>query len=226
VNDILRLSLIVLAFVGASALTSQSAQRIRVKRNRPPVIESIEPDGIQFELCPFFESTYIINLHTDALDPDGDALTYQYSVSGGEILGERAEARWDVRKAQPGRQKVVVEVVDARGGRTSRSAEITIRRSDTCDPGCPAISVICPATVTRGDVATFEASVSGLKDKLTYLWSHSNGHRIPGTEASKIGIRADGSPGQVIIATLRIPGVDPACAHEASCESTIVNAIH
>jgi hypothetical protein len=189
------------------------------------VIESINPNGINFALCPVFEKWYTVWVEVKASDPDEDLLTYHYSVSGGEILGEGARVRWDLRKAGLGRQKVIVEVLDQRGGKTSSASEIEVIKHTDCDPGCPALRVTCSSNVTEGEIATFEAKVGEPDQALKYLWSHSNGQRIPGQQGAELKIKAVGSPGDVITATVRVLGIDPACSYQASCETRIEKQI-
>jgi hypothetical protein len=177
-------------------------------------------------LCPIkpFEEGYILNLEVKARDRDKDPLIYKYSVSGGEIFAEGSQARWDLRKAGLGRQTVVVQVTDGRGGKTTRRSEINVVEHGACDPGCSVLTVTCPTNVNESDTAVFVASVSGedLPRKLIYLWSHSNGKRIAGDQGSKLRIKAVGLPGDLITVTVRVLGLDPACNSQASCESRIV----
>ena len=220
--------LIVASCLSVSALKSEPAQRTRRQLNRPPVIESIKPNGIEFPVCPIdgFEEGYILNLEVKANDPDNDLLTYNYSVSGGKILGEGAQVRWDLRRASLGRQKVVVEVTDQRGGKTSGVSEIRVIAHGACDPSfCPMLSVSCPTSVIEGEIATFSLAIPGNEPNLVFLWSHSNGHRFPGQKGPTLKIKAVGSPGDIIKATVTVLGLDPSCNRQASCETTIEKPI-
>jgi hypothetical protein len=88
--------------------------------------------------------------------------------------------------------------------------------------------VISPTNIRQGEVAIFQATVSphNPSAKLTYLWSHSNGKLISGQEGTKLRIKAVGQPGDVITATVKIMGFDPACNREASARSPIKSAAH
>lgn len=134
--------------------------------------------------------------------------------------------KWDLSQARLGFQTVKVEVADQRGGRTSSIAQVKIEVCGACDPGCPVLTVNCPTSVTKGAVADFEATFSSDPDstggKLIYLWSHSNGKRLSGTEDTKLKIEATGTPGEVITAKVRVVGVDPFCNREATCQTRIL----
>ena len=56
-----------------------------------------------------------VTLTTSATDPDMDALSYGYTISGGRINDEGAIVIWDLGGVQPGTYEVSVQVRDARG---------------------------------------------------------------------------------------------------------------
>ena len=60
-----------------------------------------------------------------ASDPDGDALTYSYSVSGGAIQGSGASASWTA-PGQAGSCSVTVNVSDGKGGTASGNGSLTV----------------------------------------------------------------------------------------------------
>jgi hypothetical protein len=79
-----------------------------------------------------------------ATDPDGDALTYSYTVSGGSIIGNGASATWTAA-ATEGAYSVTVTVTDGNGGQASSNASLT---------------VLAPVTQVTG-TASFPAGTSG-----------------------------------------------------------------
>lgn len=232
-NEVVRTPIIaelILALVVViPTLGVQSIQRVRSRRNHPPSIQSFTSSKKTVDLCPLFpsgpcsSSGTIITLEVRADDPDNDNLNYKYSVSAGTIAGSGPTVNWDLTKSRLGTQTASVEVIDLRGGKTSRTTTVDLVVCGACDPGCPTLNVSCPTTVAEGKTASFEAWVSGdrLAGKLIYLWSHSNGKRSGGQKGPKLKIEAIGLPGDVITATVRILGLDPACNQQASCESRI-----
>lgn len=61
-----------------------------------------------------------ISVQTVAVDPENDVLTYQYTVSGGKIVGQGANVVWDLTGASPGIYTITAGVDDSCGvcGRT------------------------------------------------------------------------------------------------------------
>lgn len=56
-----------------------------------------------------------ISVETIAFDPDNDPLTYQYTVSGGKIIGQGAKVVWDISGLQPGNYTITAAVDDGCG---------------------------------------------------------------------------------------------------------------
>ena len=206
----------------------QNPRRVRSARSRVPKILSFESSSSIVQLCPFVPSGACsptgtrVTLEVKAGDPENDHLTYRYSVSKGAIEGSGPIVLWDL-KGTFGTQTATVEVTDPLGGKASGVLRVDAVSCGACDPPCPTVNVTCPTNVPEGEIAIFDTRIWGgeLTQKLTYLWSHSNGERVAGQEGSKLRIRARGLPGDVITATVRILGFDPACGHQASCETRI-----
>jgi hypothetical protein len=131
-------------------------------------------------------------------------------------------------KSTIGIQTATVIVSDQRGADTRSTVEVRVVPCGICDFPCPWLAVTCPASVAPGDIVTFQASITGgdLPEKITYLWSHSNGIRPAGQEGPVLKIQAIGLPGDVIKATVNLLGWDPSCGRQASCESKIVKPVN
>jgi hypothetical protein len=65
-----------------------------------------------------------------ATDPDGDALTYSYSVTGGAITGSGASVSWTAPSAA-GAHSVTVTVSDGNGGTASGNGALTVQAAVT-----------------------------------------------------------------------------------------------
>ena len=210
----------------------QNTRRKRLHRNRAPHIQSFESSESLIDLCPIFPrgtcsaSGTIVTLEVKASDPDGDSLTYKYSVSKGAIVGVGPVVKWDLSKAF-GAQTATVEVSDRQGEKSSSIAKVDVVECGSCDVfPCPFLSVTCPNNVIQGEIATFEAAIGGdTPSEPIFLWSHSNGKLLPAQKGPTLRIQALGLPGDVITGTVRVPGLDPACNYQASCESKIVRRI-
>jgi hypothetical protein len=153
-----------------------------------------------------------INVSTVARDPEGDVLTYNYTVSGGRIVGTGANVSWDVGGLAPGTYTITAGVDDGCGlcGRT-QTQTITIAECADCARACvcPTVTVNGPAGVTeRGGMMTFTANVSGgTAQNITYNWSVSSGTIESGQGTPSITVRADTSD---VTATVNV-GLDVDC---------------
>jgi PKD-like domain len=135
-----------------------------------------------------------VNISTSATDPENDVLTYNYTPSGGRIVGTGANVSWDLSGVQPGTYTVVVGVDDGCGvcGKTVTET-VTVARCD-CEkdrvecPSCPPLDVSGPSGTTKpGDTMTFTANVGG--SNTTYNWEVSSGEIISGQGTSTITVQ-------------------------------------
>ena len=121
-----------------------------------------------------------ISVNTTAVDPENDVLTYNYTVSGGRIVGSGAAVQWDLSGVQPGSYTVTAGVDDGCGlcGQTQTQTVRVVDCPNCTDPcECAMISVTGPAGITQpGESMTFTASASGgSASNLTYNWTVSAG---------------------------------------------------
>lgn len=87
--------------------------------NNPPTIESLTTD------CPRVKKGGTATLTCDASDPDGDELTYEWSVERGNFSGEGAVVSW-VGPSEYGTFTITVTVTDGRGGEATDSIDIIV----------------------------------------------------------------------------------------------------
>ena len=95
----------------------------------------------------------IATVSVTATDPDGDALTYSYVVSGGSIAGNGASATWTA-PAVEGANSVTVTVTDGKGGQASSNASLTVLAAVTQVTGTASF----PAG-TSGDLSNSKVSI-------------------------------------------------------------------
>ena len=85
-----------------------------------------------------------LSVATTAVDPENDILTYNYTVSGGRIVGTGASVTWDVGGLAPGTYTITAGVDDGCGlcGKTMTQT-ITVAECAGCHVQCecPSISV-------------------------------------------------------------------------------------
>jgi len=182
------------------------------------------PPGQQSRSGACADTSRTISVATKASDPENDVLTYNYTVSGGRIVGTGANVQWDLSGAQAGTYTITTGVDDGCGvcGKTDTR---TIR-VETCPDcyapptcSCPTgIAVSGPSGLTNaGDTMTFTATSSGGTGNLGYEWSVSAGTIESGQGTPSITVRTNKDmQGSNVTATVNITGTDPAC----HCETT------
>jgi hypothetical protein len=200
--------------------------------DRPTIVLPCAPGTVPRPgaTCP--DNTVIV-INTRAVDPENDVLTYNYTVSGGRIVGTGANVSWDLSGLSPGTYTIVAGVDDGCGlcGQT-QTRTVTVVACDCVQAcACPTLSVSGPAGVTSpGDTMTFTANVSG-GPSVTYNWTVSRGTIESGQGTPSIVVRtAIGDAGSNVTATVEIGGLDPACncprsASESGPIATILQAL-
>jgi hypothetical protein len=155
-----------------------------------------------------------ITVATTASNPDNSVLTYNYTVSGGRIVGSGANVTWDLSGVTPGTYTLTSAVDNGCGfcGKTVTET-ITVRECDCVSPCvCPTVSVSGGDLVQPGQPMTFTANVSGGSTAdVTFNWSVSAGTITSGQGTPSITVDTTGLAGQNINASVRIGGFPPTC---------------
>ena len=61
------------------------------------------------------DKNQLIEISTEAADPEGDVLTYSYALAGGKIIGQGSKVVWDLSGVSPGTYTITVGVDDGCG---------------------------------------------------------------------------------------------------------------
>lgn len=154
-----------------------------------------------------------INVATRASSTDAtDVLTYNYTVSGGRIVGSGANVTWDLSGARPGTYTITAGADNGCGVcGTTKTETITVRECGPCVSPCE-----CPTTfdvsgggvVPAGTPMNFTANVSGgTATNITYNWTVSAGTIESGQGTPSITVNTSGlSDGTNITATVELGG--------------------
>ncbi len=165
-----------------------------------------------------------ISVSTTATDKDNDPLVYNYTVSGGRVVGQGSSVSWDLSGVRPGTYTITAGVDDGCGicGQT-KTETVTVKECDSCSIPCvcPSLSADGPAgLVTPGGSATFTANVSG-SGSYTYNWTVSNGTITSGQGTSSITVATTREmAGQTVTATVELGGTDAACNCDTTASAT------
>jgi flagellar basal body-associated protein FliL len=142
--------------------------------NRPPEIQEITLMGDHY-----INTEYTVS--ASASDPDGDTLTYQWSVTGGPVYDEDVNPMEWTTPAAPGFYNITVTVDDGNGGTDSLTESVEVK--ETNDP--PIAGSITITEKKTGYIPTYiyvnydyEVSVEAWdpdRDKLNYDWTATGG---------------------------------------------------
>lgn len=181
------------------------------------------PPGTQSESRGCNDSR-TVSVSTSASDAENDPLTYNYTVSGGRIVGSGANVSWDLSGAGPGTYTITSSVDDGCGfcGKTE-TRTVTVEECKDCKKICdcpPPATVDGPSgLVSPGSSATFTANVSG-GGNVTYNWTVSNGTISSGQGTSSITVDTTRAmAGQSITATVEWKG-NEACGCGGTASAT------
>lgn len=153
-----------------------------------------------------------INVATSASSSDPtDVLTYNYTVSGGRIVGSGANVTWDLSGARPGTYTITASADNGCGVcGTTKTETITVRECGPCDSPCvcPTLDVSGGGTVVAGEPMSFTANlIGGTGTDFTYSWTVSNGTISSGQGTPSITVDTTGLPNNTnITATVDVSG--------------------
>jgi len=185
------------------------------RNHRPTVALLVSSPDIKLR-CPGLtvssDSSDEVGLSASATDPDGDSLSYKFSVTGGRIIGTGAQVRWNLEGVKEGRYKATVKVTDGRGGRSTSFTYLWAY----CDSlyMCPDIG-INPSVydVEEGQSLIFRADINGgdRRVKPSYRWKISAGKIVSGQRTPVITVNTKSVGDQGITATVEVRGYLPEC---------------
>jgi len=139
--------------------------------NQPPVIASLTPEQMQV-LPSSVGSQSIIEIRCVVSDPDGDAISYGWSTTGGKFSGTGPVVSW-VAPEHLGDYDVTVTVKDGKGGSAVASVTVSVVRNQ--DPEILSLDAD-PSVVSPQGKSTINCVASDPDgDVLTYLWKASDG---------------------------------------------------
>lgn len=145
--------------------------------NQAPVISSLTA---QTQVCP----SSITEIRCDASDPDDDAISYEWSCTGGNLSGTGKPVVSWIAPEQLGNYEVKVTVKDGKGGITQETITLSVvtnrdpeilsmdANPDTVLPNGKA-TITCGAKDPDGDVPEYSweataGSITGLGDTITW----------------------------------------------------------
>jgi len=171
--------------------------------------------------CPDMNMKFAVS----AVKPENNQLKYEYTVSGGQIVGEGAKVIWDMTGAQPGTHQIRIDIGDkSKGEKRTETKTVTVRGYEcfaVCS--CPTLTVDAPQSPTKsGEALTFTANISGAPADITYNWKVSAGEIIEGQGTPVIRVATNSKmAGKTVKATVEIGGVCEECPKSESADASV-----
>lgn len=139
-----------------------------------------------------------------------NSLRYNYTISGGRVVGTGAKVNWDFPNAQPGTYHITVVIAD-KSGKELQTIAKTITVEGYIDDGdrclsCPELSVDAPTMpMQAAEIMIFTARISaGYGRNITYNWTVTNGKIIEGQGTPTIKVATNPKmAGKVVKATAK-----------------------
>jgi PKD-like domain len=222
------------ALVLAGATLIFASANVQAQKNKQPERASGPPslslsaDQSMIKGCN--DESARVRLVATASSPDGAALRYKWSTSGGRLRGDGANSTWDLAGVQPGVYQAFVEVDDGRDFNCVSFSSVTVNVSDCPPPPpppptCPTVNVSCPEAGAENAPVTFTANVSGGTPNMTagYNWTISAGKIISGQGTPSITVDTTGLAGQTVRANLEVTGFGTPCPASCSVSIPIMN---
>ena len=159
------------------------------------------------------DGNMIINVRARGINVKEWKNVYKYKVSGGRVLDEGKNIRWDLAGAKPGTYTITVAVGD--GKKIKEATGTIIVRDCDCfvDCSCPTISVAGESEGKAGEIITFTANISGgTAGDVTYDWTISQGEIVDGQGTPKITVVTSSAMTGTVKATVEIGGMCADCA--------------
>lgn len=162
-----------------------------------------------------------VNVSTSASDGDNDPLTYNYTVSGGRVVGSGSNVTWDLSGVSAGDYTITVGVDDGCGvcGDT-KTETVTVADCPDCERLCDCPTIIvpdAPVAVSTGETLTFTANVSGGSvENPTYEWSVDRGSIMSGQGTPTITVGTSGLDNATVTASVKVGGLCDTCDSSAS----------
>ena len=192
--------------------------------NKWPNVTSVEldktevrwpsPEGSPLKY-PSYSRELSASVKTIAEDPEGDILTYSYTVTGGRIVGTGRNVFWDLYGVWPGSYTITAAVDDGCGQCGAKMTKTVNVLPAVNAPVClcPEISIGSLRGKTSSPVPVFSADLSGPQPPdLQFAWTVSEGTISSGQGTRRITVRPpDELSDQNATVTVAISGLEPSC---------------
>lgn len=163
-----------------------------------------------------------------SVKPGNNMVKYEYTISGGRIIGEGAKVIWDMTDTQPGTYQIRIDIEDRFTGQKRAETKIITVQDPNCfmDCDCPTLSVNASTTpIKAGETISFTANVGGgSQAEVTYNWTISEGEIIEGQGTPNIKVATNPKmAGKIVKATVEVGEICEECQKTESASVSIAN---
>lgn len=199
----------------------------KIKLDRNEVFIPCPPGMITPEEC---SDSNLIKVKVSVVNQRNDELLYNYTVSGGRIIGKGANVAWDLSGVPEGIYTITVGIDD--GSELAAKTQTETIRVKRCNcrfvDACPATKISTPtASVKAGKTVIFTAKILGISPSgISYNWTVSAGTIIKGQGTPKIKVKTTRDmAGGAITATVELQGsgIGSFCEMDSSETVSITN---
>jgi hypothetical protein len=189
--------------------------------NSPPVINSFTTAKTEIFLpCPVGNSSCgtdnNVGINIAASDPDGDELTYNFTVAGGRVYKQNGNWVWQLDVTQPGSYSITVEVSDGEHTVT-RTAEVKVINCPSCAPACRSnVEIVnCPLNNTIRTGQTVDLEVSGSGSSADFMWFDLENGDMDDTHSARVTLKTSGKSGKRASVKVQFADAGPSCTPAA-----------
>ena len=217
------------AAVGQTKVTSRD--------NTGPTITAFEPSVKSFSSCgPSNEPDAFcatnrrtsVTLEVTASSNDDQKLTYSYSTTVGEIIGEGRRVTWNLEGAPYGPLTATATVVvrNSEGREAKASTTVNIVRCASCvSPGPPCATFAIKAwdkEAHRGERIRLEVQLIGhFSERPDYTWSITGGRVVKGQHTEYVQVLVTGDIDTNVTAKVEISGLGPVCSDATTASHSL-----
>lgn len=205
--------------------------------NKAPDVTDVALDRTELKLPPpkpgdppkhpDYSNGMLVSVVTTASDAEGDTLTYNYTVSGGRIIGAGTKVIWDLNGVRAGTYTITAGVDDGCGvcGKTATRTVTVIENESTPACVCSEIQIDAPYLKKRNSGRYFVVHLTGPKRTgLTYQWTISEGSILSGQGTNTItSSRPDEKIESPVTVAVEISGLDEGCGCPMKATRTFGN---
>jgi len=179
-----------------------NAQKKRSESKKTAPLAEIEKIEVNKKevviICPYSDfcgkdESFSVEVQTTIRNPKNMPVIYQYTVSGGRIIGKGEKVFWDLKGVRPGDYTIMVGIDEGYGFvAETKSEKVTVKECPICDDPCicPIVSIKVKESVKAGEIVTFSTVIaSDLIKEVSYNWTISRGEIIEGQGTPEIKVK-------------------------------------